>query len=174
MTDRLLSSLRRRAVSWAGQLTILAKGFAPNHLKPYIHSRVEEKETGFIIRTTINRNENPLPKFGSADARAQEYGSGERARRGSKSKYTIRPKNGKFLAFHWEVADANPEKFRFLPDGRVTLPSVQHPGIQAANSGKGYIGPAQKELRKRAKRELSQDVRQAIVEDLRESFGRKR
>lgn len=171
MSQRLLARLKRRAIAWAGQMTVLAKAFAPNHLRPYIHSKVEEKEGGFIIRTTVNRMENPLPKGGSMDARAQEFGSGLKAKRGAKRKYLILPKNRKFLAFHWEVAEQNPEQFSFLPDGRVMLPKVNHPGIQAANQGRGYLAPARAELKKRARAELKEDVRQAIMGDLRSSFG---
>jgi len=178
MSARLKSNLIKRARAWAGQLTLLAKSFAPDHIKPYISSKVEDKGDGtFIIRTTADRFANPTgpghPNYGSSDARAQEFGSGLRARRGTKQKYPILPKNKKVLAFDWDVANANPERFVFAPDGRVLLPSVQHPGIQAANAGKGYIAPAMKELRKRAKADLSLEIRNAIVGDLRESFGRK-
>lgn len=177
MSERLTSALKRRAISWAGQLTKLAKGFAPNHLKRYIISRVEQKGTGFIIRTTVNRNANSIEKYGSADARAQEYGSGLKARRGAKRKYPIKPKNKRILAFHWEVATRSemeagrPGKFMFAPDGRVLMHQVNHPGIPPANSGQGYIRPAVKELKKRGKKELSADIRQAILGDLRQSFG---
>lgn len=168
MSKRLVGNLKRRAASWAGQLTMLAKSLAPSHVKPAIRSKVEEKGEGrFVIRITADRKIAP-------DARAQEYGSGLRARRGPKKKYTIKPKTKKVLAFHWEVANAQPDKFVFAPDGRVILPSVQHPGIQAANSGKGYIAPAMRELRKKARAELSKDIRDAILGDLRASFGRKR
>lgn len=167
MSTRLLTRLKNRAVGWAGQLTMLAKSYAPAHVIPAISSHVEEKGDGeFIIRITADRGIAP-------DARAQEFGSGLHARRGVKAKYPIYPKNRKFLAFYWEVANQNPERFAFLPDGRVRLASVQHPGIQAANEGQGYIAPAMKELRQRAKAELTQDIRDAIVGDLRESFGRK-
>lgn len=71
------------------------------------------------------------------------------------------------------MATANPEGFTFSSDGRVLLHSVQHPGIQAANSGQGYIAPAIKEIRRRGKTELSKDIRDAILGDLRQSFGRK-
>lgn len=177
MSERLTSALKRRATSWAGQLTKLSKALAPDHLKRYIVSRVEQKETGFIIRTTVNRNANPIEKYGSADARAQEYGSGLRARRGAKKKYPIKPKNKKILAFYWEVATRSemeagrPGKFMFAPDGRVLMHQVNHPGIKAANNGQGYIAPAMRELRKRGKAELKNDIRQAILGDLRQSFG---
>jgi hypothetical protein len=167
MSKRLAANLKKRATAWAGQLTKLAKAFAPAHVEPAISSHVETKDDGtYIIRITANRNVVP-------DARAQEFGSGLHARRGVKRKYPILPKNGRVLAFNWEVANAQPERFVFAPDGRVLLPSVQHPGIEAANNGKGYIAPAMNELRKRARAELDKEVRDAIVGDLRESFGRK-
>lgn len=173
MSDRLQNSLKRLTASWAGQLTKLAKDLAPAHLRPYIHSKVEDKDgVSFVVRTYVNRNENPIDKYGSADARAQEYGSGLRARRGSKTKYTIAPKNKPFLIFPWEVATQNPEHFVLTKDGNVVLPYVRHPGIKAANEGKGYIGPAQAEVRMRAKAQLGKEIRDVILGDLRESFSR--
>jgi hypothetical protein len=164
--SQLPKAIKNRARAWAGQLTSLARSFAPSHVRPAISSHVEEKNEGeVIIRVTADRRIAP-------DARAQEYGSGLHARRGSKHKYPIRPKTKKFLAFNWEIANANPENFSFLPDGRVILPSVQHPGIQAANGGKGYIAPAVNEIRKRL-RELKNDVGDAIRIDVRRSFGKK-
>lgn len=174
MSQRLSNALKNRARAWAGQLTSLAKSFAPNHLKAYVRSRVDEQGTKIIIRTSVNRFASPKEKYGTLDARAQEYGSGLRARRGPKAKYPIVPKSGKkFLAFHWEVAEEHPEVASFLPDGRFLISKVNHPGIPAANAGQGYIGPAVKELRKRARVELNKDVRQAILGDLRQSFGKK-
>jgi hypothetical protein len=176
MSKRLANNLKRRASAWAGQLTSLAKSFAPNHVEPAISSKVETKEDGtYTIRITADRRIAP-------DARAQEFGSGLHARRGVKKKYVIAPKYKKVLAFHWDVLD-NPEtaqqvfdspKFLgFAPDGRGLFRYVEHPGIQAANAGKGYIAPAMRELRKRAKADLSKEIKDAIVGDLRESFGRK-
>lgn len=160
-------ALKNRARSWAGQLTSLARSFAPSHVRPAISSHVEEKGEGtYIIRLTANRQMAP-------DARAQELGSGIHSKRGAKAKYPIRSKTKKVLAFNWEVANANPERFKFAPDGRVLLPSVMHPGIQAANQGKGYLAPAVKELRKHARANLTKDVREAILSDIRKSFGRK-
>jgi hypothetical protein len=179
LSERLTNALKRRAASWAGQLTRLAKSFAPDHLKPYIFSRVEQKDSKIIIRTTANRKANPIEKYGSADARAQEYGSGLHARRDKKGKYPIRPKEKKILAFYWEVATRSememgkPGKFTFAPDGRVLMHQVNHPGIKAANNGQGYIRPAIKELKRRGKTELKADIRQAILGDLRQSFGGK-
>ena len=166
-------AIKFRARAWAGQITILAKSFAPPHIQPYISSHVEDVGDGTcIIRTTVEMvgDGNPPNHAGqSMDARAQEYGSGLHARRGGLKDIIIRPKNGKFLAFPWQVVEGNPS-FRHLPDGRVLLPEVHHPGITAANDGQGYLAPAQKAIRERGREELSADVRQAILSDLRASF----
>lgn len=146
----------------------MAKALAPSHVRSAISSRTEQKGDGtFIIRITADRKIAP-------DARAWEYGSGLHAKRGKKEKYPILPKTKKFLAFDWEIANANPERFSFLPDGRVMLASVQHPGIEAANEGEGYIRPAIHELKRRARAELTDDIRKAIVGDIRDAFGRKK
>ncbi len=172
--NKLHTMLKNQARYWAGQMTMLAKSLAPNHIKPVIHSKVEERGEGtFIIRTTADRRLAP-------DARAWEYGSGLKSRRGAKKKYIIKPKTKKLLAFYWDVATISemefgrPGKFTFAPDGRVTFHSVMHPGIQAANQGKGYIAPAAVEIRKRMKAKLRKDVGDAIRFELRSAFGRKR
>lgn len=166
MSNRLNDALFRKARSWAGQLTSLARSFAPSHVGKAIHSKVEEGNRAgqWIIRVEIDVSKVP-------DAAAWEFGSGIHARKGPKHKYPIRPKAGnRFLAFNWEVANMNPTQFKFLPDGRVLLPSVQHPGIEAANNGAGYVRPAMAELRKRGKGELSKEVKQAILGDLRSAL----
>lgn len=171
MSDRLPNALRRLTASWAGQITKLAKSYAPAHLRPYIHSKVEEKDDGtFTVRTTVDRLAEPLPKYGSADARAQEYGSGLQARRGTRKKYPIDPKNTPVLVFKWDKANPNIPKNKY---GEVLLHHVEHPGIQAANDGKGYIGPAQAEVRATVKAQLGKEIRDVILGDLKESFGRK-
>ena len=169
MSKRLSTALKNKARGWASYLTRLAKSFAPAHVRPAISSHVEQKgDDTFIIRVKADRKIAP-------DARAQELGSGLRARRGPKRKYPI--KGNPFLVFHWDVALNNPDAFKAVmlpePDMRVVFPQVMHPGIKATNNNKGYIAPAMIELRKKAKAELNKDSREAILGDLRESFGRK-
>lgn len=188
MSDRLNTNLKRRAASWAGQLTKIAKSLAPAHVKSAISSQVVTKQDGtYVIYITADRQKAP-------DARAQEFGSGEHAKRGPKETYLIMPKPGhKFLAFPWDVFDQMMEmgadekflsrstsKFRGIAstpteDGRTRylFSHVDHPGIEAANEGRGYIAPAMKELKARAREQLTEDIRQAVVGDLRESFGKK-
>lgn len=161
MSTRLKGSLGALAKNWAGQITHLAKGFAPNHLKNNISSKsVEIGEGRWSITTTAV----------GADAKAQEYGSGLRVKdnRRKKAKYLI--KGNPFLLFKWDIADAAPPgKFKFDKKGRVILAQVMHPGIHPYN-GQGYIAPAIKEIRKKARRELAPVVRKAILGDLNQAF----
>jgi hypothetical protein len=160
----LPAAIKRSATSYAGQITSMARSLAPAHIRQGISTHVTEEAEGVIRITTIST---------AIDAHAQEYGSGLQAQRGVKAKYPIMPKPGnKLLAFHWEIATANPERFSFLPDGRVLLSSVMHPGIKAVNGGKGYIRPTYAEFRKKIKGNstLNNDIRKAIVSDIRRSF----
>ena len=175
MTKRLKDNLLARARAWAGQMTRLSKAYAPNHVEPSISSSVEAKIDGtYIIRTIADRKIAP-------DARAQEYGSGIHSRRGKKAEYPIRPKTTfGSLAFYenaagtWDYEMIDPPMPReYTTDGRGLFYGVWHPGIQAANGGKGYIALAKRELKKKAKKELQDDIRAAIMADIRESFGRK-
>ena len=158
------ATLLRRIRGMAGQLTSLAKSYAPSHLQAGISTSVEEKQSGNIrIKITAR----------GADAHAQEYGSGLRVDRrvGSPHKYTIAPKNGgKYLAFNWEVANNNPERFSFLPDGRVILPSVQHPGIEKYK-GRGYLAPAVRDFRNKIKsKDVTDELKRSILSDIKKAF----
>lgn len=182
MSDRLYSNLRRRAAAWAGQLTKLAKGYAPAHIRPAISSHTEDKGDGtYIIRLTADRRLPLQPRETSPnDVRAQEFGSGEHSRRGSKQKYPIFPVNGTYLAFNenangtWDYSLTTPPMpHSHLPDGRGIFTHVMHPGIEAANGGEGFMAPAISDLKARAREELDEDIRKAILGDLREGFRRK-
>lgn len=175
--ERLKGTLKARARSWAGQLTSLSRKYAPKHLRRYISSKVEEKGEGtFIIRVSVDRNANPTGpghwNYGSSDARAQEYGSGLWAQRGAKHWIPILPKNKRNLAFPYPADKVYPGAL--YVDGKIITSKVMHPGIHAANNDSGYLRPARDELRRRARKELSQEVRRAILGDIRESFGRKK
>lgn len=160
----LSTNLKRRATSWAGQLTKLAKGYAPAHLQASIHTKVETTDTGFVLRlgVTNNRPTNPsMPNFGTSDARAQEYGSGKQAQRRDKKFISIDAVNKPNLVF--------PGTHGF--EGQIiVIPHVNHPGIHATNNEKGYLRPAVADLRKRMKAELAEDVRDAIRTSMRIAF----
>lgn len=170
MTD-LREDIRKRAVEWAKKITRLANQYLGDKQKIISVKSVREEQGGLIgTKTTAT----------GAAARAYEYGSGIHSRRSRKSphqispkgKILIKPKGHKALAFSWEVASREPERFIFLDDGRVLLPSVKHPGVKAVNNNKGYIAPAINEVNKQIRKELSADTRKAIVGTLKKSFDK--
>ena len=167
MASELASALLRRARAWAGQITRQAKTLAPKHLKSHIHSSAKEIKEGHItIITYVDRTEDGKLNYGTSDAHAQEFGSGIHAKRGTKGKYLILPKTKGALAFK-ENAKGTWDYSRGIPaihdsDGRGIFFGVHHPGIQAANGGRGYIGPVWNAVRQKAKQELLADGSKAI------------
>lgn len=169
MSDNLEVNLRARAKVWAGQITRLAHRNLGKYRKLItVQSRVEEGKGLIGIRSIAM----------GITARAYEYGSGIHSRLMKKSpkqvapkgKILIKPKNKKVLAFFWEVANANPDQFVFAEDGRVLLPHVMHPGVKAANNGKGYLSPAINEVRKQVRKEIPIETRKAVLATFRKSF----
>ena len=179
MASELASALLRRARAWAGQITSKSKALAPKHLKSHIHSSAKETKEGHItIITYVDRSEDGKPNYGTKDAHAQEFGSGIYARRGKKGEYPIRPKTtfGSLAFFEnaggtWDYEMIDPPMPRArAPDGRGLFYGVWHPGIQAANGGRGYIGPVWNAVRQKAKEELLADGSKAIKLALNRSF----
>lgn len=161
MTDSVLpANIYRRAVAWSGQITQLAKSFAPAHLRDAISSRVEphsENSPTYTITVTVNRNLHKLPREGTLDARAQEFGSKMFA------PISIEPKYAQHLVFMGT---------NDFVGKKILSNHVNHPGINAANGGMGYIHPAITVIRERGLEELSVDVRQAVLSDIRAAFSK--
>jgi hypothetical protein len=162
-------NLRARARVWAGNITRLAhKNLGKFRSLITVQSKVEERGEKIEIVSTAK----------GKTARAYEYGSGVHSRLSKKSpkqisakgKILIKPVTRKVLAFNWEVANTSPGYFIFLPDGRVIFPSVKHPGVKAANNGRGYLGPAVNEVRKQIRKEVPKEVRDAVIGTVRKSF----
>lgn len=91
-------------------------------------------------------------------AAAYEFGSGIHATKGAKQKYPINPKNKKFLAFLWPKVDGDPS-FRRLPDGRVLLEHVEHPGVEA----RPFLMPTHEENKAEFKRILGKGFKAEIL-----------
>lgn len=160
-----LNSMARRLAS---TFTRLAKSFAPNaHIRRSISTKIQKD--GGSVSLVISAK--------SPDARAYEKGSGIHSLGKRKSKkqlvprgpIIIRPKSGKgFLVFPWEIASANPSAFRMTKDGKkVMLVQVQHPGVQAANNGRGYLKPASQKMRTLIRKELKLAFRKSLLADIR-------
>jgi hypothetical protein len=169
VTKDITSALLRSARAQAGKLTVKVKALAPKHLRDNVSTSATEEGPGVVrIRVTVR----------GKDARAQEYGSGLRARRGPKVKYPIRPKNKKILAFYenargtWIYPPEGSAPTSFAEDGRGLFKGVMHPGIQAHNDGKGYVAPAVNQWRRdiRQNKNILPEVKQAILRAVRNSF----
>jgi hypothetical protein len=170
MASLLPATILRSLRSRAGQLTQLARSLAPKHVAPSISTSVTEVSEGkFQVRI----------KATSPDARAQEYGSGLHAQKGPKARYPITgkpwlafmPTNG-FQGNAYGAYD--PVTRSGVGDKTVMIKhEVMHPGIEAANEGKGYIRPALKEFRVSIRKNgtINKEIKQAILGDLRASFS---
>ena len=165
-TDNFEKHLLNMARGYASYAVKLAKGYAPNrHLRESIHSLpVEQRSVGdYIIRVRAS----------GPDARSREYGSGVWARRGPKGKILIRPRNAPLLVFPWQVATSPISGDINIPRdslGLVHLKQVEHPGVDAANEGQGYIGPAMREALKANRERMKKDGAAAIKLDMRAAF----
>lgn len=176
VTDELTKRIRLRVRSWAGSITKKANQNLGNKRSLIAIQSTVTEENGKVGVDVVATSVNPLKPV----ARAYEYGSGIHSRLAKKSrkqlsakgKILIRHRNKKVLAFFWDVADANPDQFIFGRDGKVLLPSVKHPGVKAANDGKGYLGPAIREVRKGIRKEIAKDTRDAILSTFRKTFRR--
>jgi hypothetical protein len=166
MTDNFENFTANQARGYASTVTRIAKELAPNnHIKASIRSTVEIGQQGkFIIRVRAS----------GPDARAREYGSGVWARRGPKGKILIRPKNYPLLVFKWDVATSPISNGSVnVPrnaEGFVHLKQVEHPGVDAANEGKGYIHPAINQTNKYIRDKFATEGKEAIKLDIRASF----
>jgi hypothetical protein len=160
------------ARGYASLATRLAKKYAPgSRIRTTIFSKKIEQPSRGRYRIRVHAGGPDAP-----DARAREYGSGLWAKRGRRGTITIRPK-GKALVFPWETptsAFSGAQVHSGVPrtaDGKkVILKKVEHPGVQAANNGRGYIGPAMRDTRKALRNRMKKEGTEAIKLDMRASF----
>jgi hypothetical protein len=195
MADDLLSELKKSSKKWANAITQEAtKNLGKFSKLIKVKSRTVEQGDGKIgIESTgTAQGTNKKGVKNPPIARAYEYGSGTRSRSKKRSPHqgaggfiTIKAKRKKFLAFYWEKAIADPRDSVFVsgkriykggvdtipPKARILLGSVQHPGVQAANNGKGYLAPAIAKIRRTMiNKELPKDVRKAVFGTIRKGF----
>lgn len=162
---RAFSAHSRTMEIVAGKVRAAAKQFAPNmHIRNAIRVDSIESSAGGKI-TIVLRASTP-------DARAYEYGSGIHSRLskvspkqlGPKGKILIKPTGGKkVLAFPWDVQGPGIPRAK---DGRVILPSVEHPGVAPANGGDGYLRKAVKVTKAQAKKDVAAGVAGALKLDI--------
>lgn len=180
MASGLWNKLRELASGWAQQVEQKANSASgkPKHI--IVKVKVSGSEGG-----TIGFNADAMSPKG--DARAYEYGSGihstsnkaSRWQQGSRGKILITPKRVPVLAFNWEVLKKYPVGKRFpnatkliaiVGEGRGIFNYVEHPGVRAANGGKGYLRPAITDVRKRIRKEVPKAIREEVIGGFRKAF----
>jgi hypothetical protein len=112
----------------------------------------KQAEATYSIDIKVDLKEAPA-------AGAYEWGSGIHATKGAASKYPIVPINKTYLAFMWPKVEGDPS-FRRLPDGRVLLTSVQHPGV----APRPYLVPTINETKEEFKKILGQGFKAEILQ----------
>lgn len=121
------------------------------------------KDAAFSVGSPMQNGETYFIDIKVADpdgiASAYEWGSGIHRTKGTPGTYTIKPKNKSMLAFDWPKV-AGELGFRRLPDGRVLLASVQHPGV----APRPYLKPTIDETKEEFKKILGQGFKAEILQ----------
>lgn len=179
MTDELTAKLRKRAQVWASLISRKANE-VPKPSVIRVKSSVEERG-GKIGVLSIAYSTDPAKPI----ARAYEYGSGIHSTVKKRSKWQqpdgrilITPKKAKVLAFYWEKLSGDEpgtwyggaKLIKKTQEGKAIFRYVEHPGVKAAGGGKGYLRPAIAEVRKTMRKEISKDVRDAVIGGFRKAF----
>ena len=142
-------------VKMAKKLYTAIRKYAPyKRIKDAVYiSRVEGKGDSRFISVGINMDD----KTGAPFARAFDIGSGLHGKR--PAKYSIRPRNGKYLQFQGTNAFA----------GKVVrVKEVQHPGV----AGVGYTKKAIEAVRPAIRQELAKDVKENLRLYLKAEFNK--
>lgn len=178
MPGDLLSNLKASSKRWATQITQEATKNLGKYTKIIkVSSRTVVQGDRLIVFTT------GMGK-GKDVARAYESGSGIHSRSpktspkqmGSRGYIRIAPKTKKVLAFFWDKVSSNtPAGKKFLgvskSTGKALFNYVDHPGVEAANNGKGYIAPAVNKVRAQIRKDIPKDVRKVVLGTFKKSFG---
>ncbi len=173
----LLKNLRIRSKVWATNITKNAhKNLGKFRSLIRVESKTQDSSGRIDIVSTGISTGPPV-------ARAYEYGSGRHSRSskvspkqmGSRGFIRIAPKNKKVLAFPWDkVSENTPAGKKFLgvskSTGKALFRYVDHPGVRAANNGRGYLAPAITEVRRQIKKEIPKEIREAVLGSLRRGF----
>lgn len=128
-------------------------------------------------------------------ARAYEFGSGKFRTPGKRlpkkpqpdGSYRIEPKTkGKLLAFYWDKLEKRGRLSRSkvgqegisyvgdLKDGRAAFNYVNHPGVQAANMGKGYMKSAIQAAYDLNSDRLAKEISESVLRNLKTSFRKRK
>lgn len=161
MADEIMAALEPRVQQMGQVLQTVVRDYAPVHLKGYIFVETFAGPTRFTLSIQV-RNEEPVQKYGTADAGAQEYGQGAQNVKGD-SKFTghIYPINGTYLVFEGTHEYA----------GQIvhTMAVTKHPGMKPYED-RGYIAPAVKEFKGTVLPSIDPTLRESVSIAIRKSF----
>lgn len=179
MANELQNFLREKAKSWAQQIQQKASKASGKPAHIVVDAMVSGVEGG-----AIGINVTAVSEKG--DARAYEYGSGVHSttnkvskwQQGPKGKILITPKKAKVLSFFWEKLEGDPpgtwyggaKLVRKTEENKAIFRYVEHPGVKAAGSGKGYMRPAINDVRKTIRKEIPKAMRDAYLGGIRKAF----
>lgn len=173
------SRLKARARVWSANLTKEANKNLGKYISLIRVKTTSQEKNGkldIVAVASSKRKDAPV-------ARAYEFGSGihsrstkrSRFQQGAKGFIRIAPKGKKVLAFFWDkVSHTTPagKKFRGVSTmtGKALFRYVDHPGVVAANGGRGYMAPAIAKVRKQMREDIPKDIREEVVGSFRRVF----
>lgn len=176
MANDLISNLKASSRRWATSITAEATKNLGRLKKLIKVSSKTVEGSGKLSITSTGRNIAKRDGEIKNVARAYEYGSGLRSKK-SPRLIEIRPRKAPVLAFKWDtglvVFPKNPpDKYlgKSKKTGKKLFLYVEHPGVVAANSGKGYLKPAIDKVRRQIRKEIPADVRKATLGTFRKAF----
>jgi hypothetical protein len=133
MASRLAANLLQAAKVLAERTLGVAKDLAPAHIAPHIKASVSGSGETVVMALNVNPQDDPAEKYGTADARAQEFGSGLHAQIGETGFIRIVAQNAEALVFEGTNEYEGQTIVMMKPR------PVYSPGIKAVNDGQGYM-----------------------------------
>lgn len=179
-----------------------ARKLAPSFISSYIESGSIQKEGTVSIVLRVNLKGVPegsaakaarAYEWGSGIHSSKNYVS--KFQLGPKGKIRIVPRKAAFLAFDWQgpgvdlealhwsriahwkkrkagEVDGLPSFAGIAPDGKLLFNHVEHPGVQAANNGRGYMRLSLEVNKEKINREIAKSAAEKLKLKIRSVFTR--
>ncbi len=157
--EPLMAELAPRVEQLGVALQSLVRDYAPSHLKGYIMVQVFAAPTRFTLSLRVE-NTMPVQKYGSADAMAQEYGSGPQSETRPTGEILIVPVHGTYLVFE----GTNDWAGQIVHTTKVTSPGIR------PFEGRGYVRVAIEEFKKTVLPSIDPDIKDVVNLTIRKSF----
>lgn len=170
-TDNPNDILDEATLSQIGNyVKVKAQQLAPSFIAPWIRNvEIEKSKDGkYGIKLRIDLKKIP-DRSPAKSARAYEYGSGIHAQRGAAQRYKIEPRTARgVLTFYWEKLS----KTKKNPNQIAHFMYIMHPGVEAANNGRGYLREALVQSREYIRENILQNASDSVKLKVRAIFSR--